>query len=124
MSITFHPGLQDPQGRWVYVELLEGLNVCNRNGHDLALALGLVIEDGMLEPIPIAEFMNRCTGYLRRRLGRPDPGIPSHELEQPGDGPRWIDVGRGEGYLQLNVMRLLELARAGQAEGATHVYAA
>ena len=123
MSITFYPGFQDSQRRWVYVESIEGLNVCNRNGHDLALALGLIIDNGMLDPVPIGEFTNRCTGYLRRRLGRPDPAIASHEREQ-SDGPRWIEAGRGEGYLQLNVKRLLELARAGQAEGATHVYAA
>lgn len=123
MSITFHPGLRDPRGTWTFVECVEGLNVNNRNAVDLAHALGLSIEDGCLEPVPVGEFVNRCTNFLRSRLGRPDPAIEPYESH--GDlGAAVIDCGRGEGYLQLKVMQLLELARTGEAHGATHVYGA
>lgn len=123
MSLTFYPGLQDASGAWTYLPELEGLNVNNRNGADLASALGLVVEDGMLDPVPVGEFMNRCTHYLRRRLGHPDPVLEGRELGGAG-GPVVIECARGEGYLQLRVMKLLELAREGAARGATHVYAA
>lgn len=124
MSVTFYVARVDEAGkRYESLADIEGLNVSNTNARAIATSLVLAFDEGEMPPVPIDTVLSRCHAFLRNTLGKPDPGVAAVVTE--GDGrATLIDCGRSEGYLQIRVKALMDLARAGQARGATHIYGA
>lgn len=104
MSMTFS-GYTVDGNRFNCVEVeMEDINLCNTNARDVSRSLGMNIDAtyGDVEPMQIGEFINRCTNFLRARMGHLDPGIPPSE-EQDEAGPSVVFFGREEGYLTNRV---------------------
>lgn len=93
-------------------------SVCNANGADLLLALGLTPEP--CGDLPIEAFSGRVTAALRRRLGQRSPAIPTSIDQAPGR-ITIIDGGRREGYLEARLGDLARLIQRSRAAGATHI---
>ena len=124
MSITFYAARFDPvDRRFVTIDDVEGLNVTNVNARHLATVLRLELDEGELAPLPLDTLLARCSVFLRNTLGKPDPGLAPCVVEGDG-GAVLIDAGRPEGYRQVRVRALMDVARAGPARGATHLYGA
>lgn len=122
MSVTFYAGRFDPAGnRYEYLEDVEGLNVSNTNARSIAASLVLSFDDGEMLPVPIDAVLARCHAFLRNTLGKPDVGVAPRVIEG-SRGATMIDCGRPEGYLQARIRSLMDVARAGKARGATHIY--
>ncbi|HMD61048.1 MAG TPA: hypothetical protein VKG78_06435 [Opitutaceae bacterium] len=121
--ISFHPYLFDAD-RGLHVIPPEArrnedfeLNVCNSNGIELLLALGLQPEpDGLLE---IATFTNLVTCALRRHLGRRSPAL--EPVEDAAPGRMTVVFGeRSEGYVERRLGDLARLLQQSRMIGATH----
>ncbi len=123
MSTTFYAGREIAPRSWSYIDSVEGLNLATRNAHDVVVTLQYPWEDFGMEPVPVNEFIARCTAILRNHLGKPDAGIETVELKGDG-GAQMIDCGRADGYIVLKIRQLITLARDGAAAGGTHIYAA
>lgn len=124
MSISFVAQVEDPDtGRW---RLPDGVNreafvvnLCNANGRDMLLALGLAPDpDGGI--LPAKAFKALVTAALRRRLGTRSPEIAAR-IERGTGGATMMFLGRREGYIEDRLGDLARLAVRGLAGGATHV---
>ena len=93
------------------------LSVCNANGIDLLLALGLAPEP-VGGPIPIGAFARLVTAALRRRLGKRSPALEATASAEPGRMTMTC-LGRCEGYVEERLGDLARLVQRGRAAGAT-----
>ena len=125
MSLSFTPYIREAaHGRWNFpAEARDSedfaLNVCNANGSELLLTLGLIpMPNGDVMPIDV--FANLVTAALRRHLGRRSPEIPTTREVVPGE-ITIIYPGREEGYIERRLHDLASLVQRSRCIGATHI---
>ena len=108
MSVTFYVmGDDDPNDEFALIDHAE-VNMSNSNAHRVALTLGIDLEEwGWAGEMDAQEFLGRV--LLALALEPEDAGIPPHEV--PTGGPRLIECGRREGYLQERLGHLHDLAQ-------------
>jgi hypothetical protein len=123
VSVSFIAAIEASKNSFEPVD--EEAEVClgHGTGHDLAAAIGFPLQDNCMGVIPIARFARGCSTFLSARVGRPTPGRDMTVDASPGRATV-ICGGRDPGFLEREVLRLLEMIRGAEARGATHVYAA
>lgn len=95
------------------------ITLANANMRRVFDALGYDAED----MIPIDEFINVSTQWLRKHIGKQSPEEKPTVDKQQG-GPTMISGGQPAGYLNKIIKKMNHIARIGKEQGATHVWAA
>jgi len=114
MSVSFYVmGDDDPTDEYVLISHHE-VNMSNSNAYRVASTLGIDLEEGgWAGEMDARDFLGRV--LLALAVEPQDSGIPAHEV--PTGGPRWIDCGRREGYVQERLTNLHDLAQHAIKDG-------
>jgi hypothetical protein len=112
MSVSFYIGnLKDGATTINFVAELN-INMSNSNAAMVLDALGIPDTDCLCGHMNRTQFANLCTSWLQQHIGKQSAEIDA-SIARGVLGATFIDCGVREGYINQQIRRLSEAARAG-----------